>query len=91
MGLIVIVAFIFGAPELTRLVFLVGIGIFLLLIAVVAVFAWWRPRNLVYGETGHRAESKLSYGTDKKELSANEVAVIEGTSNPKALPAGGTE
>jgi len=88
-GLIVIVAFISVEPELQRLVFLVGIGLFLLLVFLVAVFAWWRPRHLVYGETGYRAEMKLAYGTDKKELSANEVAEIEGTPNPKALLSGG--
>jgi len=88
-GLIVVVAFISVEPELQRLVFLVGVGLFILLIAVVALFAWCRPRNLVYGETGHRAEMKMAYGTDKKELSADEVAVIEGTPNPRALPAGG--
>jgi len=90
MGLIVLAAFAFGEPELQRLVFLVGIGLFLLLITVVVVFAWCRPRNLVYGETGHRAESKMAFGTDQKELSADEVAVIEGTPNPEALPRGET-
>lgn len=59
----------------------------LILILTVSLFAWFRPKNLVYGETGHRAETKLSFGTDRGEVSAAALAATPGTPNPHPLPA----
>jgi hypothetical protein len=42
-----------------KLTFLSLIG----LAAIVLVFGWFRPKNLVYDETGHRAEYKMEVGT----------------------------
>ncbi len=44
---------------------------------VVLFFGWYRPKNLVYGETGHRAEHKLEYGTDKKTVGQGELDELE--------------
>jgi hypothetical protein len=65
-------------------------GLLILLAVIVAVFAWFKPKNLVYGETGHRAETKLSFGTETKALSESEIVNMPGTTNPKeALTSGG--
>jgi hypothetical protein len=67
---------------------LLGVGIVLvLMVLVVAVFAWCKPKNLVYGERGHRAETKMSFGTEKQELSEAEVSRMQGTVNAEnSLP-----
>ena len=70
------------------IIFLVGMGVIVLLFLGVLVFAWFNPKNLVYGETSHRAESKFAFGTETKELSVVEVSTLEGTPNQKALSGG---
>lgn len=55
---------------------LLGLG------AVVLVFAWFRPRHLVYGESGHRAERKLEFGTESRQISREEVNVLPSGSDP---------
>lgn len=45
--------------------------------ASVLIFAWFRPKNLVYGETGHRAERKLEFGTEKKTIGQGELEELE--------------
>lgn len=69
---------------------LFGAAVLLILVClIVAVFAWFRPKNLVYGETGHRAETKLSYGTEKESYSEAEMLTLPVASNPSnALPSG---
>jgi hypothetical protein len=59
-------------------------GILLLLILIVTAFAWFRPKNLVYGETGHRAEAKLSFGTEKQSLSEPGMLALPSETNPLA-------
>ncbi len=71
-------------------IFLYALGMLLVLLAVVTLFAWLNPKNLVYGETGHRAEMKLTYGTEKREMKQAEISSLPGTENPKALTNGGT-
>jgi|SRR5579863_1148284 len=64
---------------------LIGAAVMLvLLILTVATFAWFRPKNLVYGETGHRAETKLSFGTDKRPLLESEMLSLPATANANA-------
>ncbi|MGB9073100.1 MAG: hypothetical protein WCC22_10565 [Terriglobales bacterium] len=67
-------------------VFLIAVGFLAVLFVGVFLFAWIRPKHLVYGETGHRAEMKFAMGTEKKELGVAEIATIEGTTNPVTLP-----
>jgi len=66
-------------------VFLIGIFIVAGLCLLVAAFAWFRPKNLVYGETGHRAESRFGLGTEKREIGPAELALLEGTEKPRLL------
>ena len=84
-----IVMVIWGQPALQLLVFLTSFGLLALLIIVVAIFSWYRPKNLIYGEPGHRAEMKLGYGTEKKELTSAEVSSLPGIEKPAELPASG--
>jgi len=57
---------------------------------LVGIFAWFRPKHLVYGESGHRAEKKLEYGSDKRIIDEQTLELLERADNPKYL-AGGTE
>lgn len=82
-------ALYFSAPAQRYRIFQYGIGVFLVLTFVVAIFAWFRPKNLVYGETGYKAESKFAFGTEKKEMAAAEIAALPGQANPKTLPSNG--
>src|SRR5260370_19463033 len=78
---IVIAALWFGAPNEHGRFFSIGIGFLVFLVVVVSIFAWWRPKNLVYGETGHRAEYKLGLGTATQEMTSAEVEALPGSPN----------
>ena len=67
---------------------LVTLGFFSLISLVVAVFAWNRPKNLVFGESGHRAELKLEYGTSQHVLTRREAVSLGGVPAPKQLKRG---
>jgi hypothetical protein len=56
---------------------LLGVGV------VVMLFAWCRPKNLVYGETGHRAEYQIDFGTDTRPRAHKELEVLQSESNPE--------
>jgi hypothetical protein len=45
--------------------------------SAVLLFGWFKPKNLVYGETGHRAERKMEYGTEKKTVAQGELDELE--------------
>ncbi len=55
---------------------------FLALAAVVLAFAWWRPKHLVYGETGHRAEHKIEYGTETHISTRAELDLLPNVPDP---------
>lgn len=78
-----------GDPLRTWLV-KVLIGALGFMIFAVCIFAWAKPRNLVYGETGHRAETRMTfqYGTDKRTLSHAELDALPNAENPKLLKEG---
>jgi hypothetical protein len=87
-----VIATILVVPEpdsFKLLVLLVTMGFFVLISILVATFAWWRPKNLVYGESGHRAELKLEYGTEKRTFSQQEIERLEGVPAPKELGSAG--
>jgi hypothetical protein len=69
-------------------IFLAGAALLLFFFIFVGLFAWLRPKNLVYGETGHRAETRLAFGTERREIAAGELATMEGRPNPRALVRG---
>ena len=51
--------------------------------AAVLLFGWFRPKNLVYGETGHRAEHKMELGTEKKIVREGQLEELTPIENPK--------
>ena len=55
---------------------------------LVAIFAFTRPKHLVYGEVGHRAEHKLEFGTEKRTYSSEELEALSPSRNPQQLEAG---
>ena len=71
--------------NLTYRVFIIAMAVLIAFFIAVFVFAWRKPVNLVYGETGHRAERRFAMGTEQRELAAEEVATLQGQANP-ALP-----
>jgi hypothetical protein len=56
---------------------------------MVYVFALCKPKNLVYGEAGHRAERRLTFGTENREIDRHELERLPATENPKQLGPGG--
>jgi hypothetical protein len=58
------------------------------LVLVVSCFAIFKPRNLVYGESAHRAERKLEYGTDKRIIDEKELIELPKASDEKLLQGG---
>lgn len=43
-------------PSMVYALMWISSSVFLFLCLVVLLFAWFKPRHLVYGEAGHRAE-----------------------------------
>jgi len=70
------------SDDLKRLVvewtFLGSLG----LAAGVLLFAWFKPKNIVYGETGHRAEHRTEFGTEKRTLTRAELESLPLSSDP---------
>jgi len=81
-ALITIVAMWLCDPQQRITVFEITVAVLLLMVFGVGIFAWARPKHLVYGETGHRAEFRLTMGTETHELEPAEVANMTGISNP---------
>jgi hypothetical protein len=52
------------------------------LAGVVLLCALWKPKNIVYGESGHRAERRIDYGTESHPLDRAEVDELLVSSNP---------
>jgi hypothetical protein len=61
---------------------------FFTLCLLVAIFAFVRPKHLVYGETGHRAEKKLEFGTEKHSYTSEELRSLPSQRNPQQIDAG---
>jgi hypothetical protein len=58
----------------------------------VGAFAFLRPKYLVYGESGHRAEKKLEFGTESKSYTIEEMEELPSKRNaPASLSAGEVE
>jgi hypothetical protein len=86
--LITLAGLIFIPQELRFRVFFIGVLFLAFLTILVFVFALVKPKNLVYGETGHRAELKFALGTEQHEIGPTEILTMEGTTNPKAISGG---
>jgi|HubBroStandDraft_6_1064221.scaffolds.fasta_scaffold505954_1 Na+/melibiose symporter-like transporter len=83
---LVLAGLYFSPPEKRFQIFTIGMWSFAGLALIVALFAAFNVKNLVYGESGHRAETKFKYGTDKKEFGPTEMATMQQTENPLPLP-----
>ncbi|HTC63921.1 MAG TPA: hypothetical protein VK709_13840 [Candidatus Saccharimonadales bacterium] len=83
---LIVVALYLVPPDQKLKVFEIGIGTVLAIGLVVAVLAWFRIKNLVYGESGHRAEMKFTLGTEKRDFEPGELATLPGGVNPATLP-----
>jgi len=62
-----------------------GAWVFIGLCGLVAVFAFLRPKHLVYGESGHRAERKLEFGTEKHTYTLQEVEQLPPSRNSNQI------
>ena len=74
------------SAELRFRVFMVAIVSLAVLGLVVTLFTIFNVKNLVYGESGHRAETKLKFGTEKREIPIAELGALPGTVNPHPSP-----
>jgi hypothetical protein len=55
--------------------------IFIGLCVFVGIFAFLRPKHLVYGESGHRAEKKLEFGTESRTYTLDEMEQLPAQKN----------
>lgn len=55
---------------------------------LVAVFALFWPRKLVYGESGYRAERRMEFGTEKRVITREEADLLPGTEDIKKITSG---
>lgn len=85
--LVVMLIFIivWGPPSLTAPAFIACVCLMGVIVILVSLFAWFKPKNLVYGETGHRAEWKATLGTESHELAHGEIETLPGVPNPRYL------
>lgn len=60
-------------------------GTITFIVLIVFLFAWFKPTNLVYGESGHRAERKMEFGTESGIITRQELERLPGSSDPKKL------
>jgi len=81
-SVILIVAMVVARADV-KFFFIWGIGAIAGVSLLVGLFAWFKPKNLVYGETGHRAESKLDFGTEKRQIAERDLQSLPGTPNPE--------
>jgi Na+/melibiose symporter-like transporter len=83
---VVLTALYFSPPEQRLEIFFIAMLCFAGLAIIVALFAAFNVKNLVYGEAGHRAEMRFKFGTEKREFDQAEVATMPQIENPIALP-----
>lgn len=60
-------------------------GVFFALCCLVCIFAWFRPTHLVYGESGHRAERRMEYGTERESFNEADLAGLHPGKNRSML------
>ena len=84
---IVVAALYFSPPEQRLIIFEISMWALAALAVIVGLFAAFSVKNLVYGESGHRAETKFKFGSDKGEISAAALATTPGTANPRVFGA----
>jgi len=88
---VTVVALYVVAPDQRLRIFEIGMGALFALGLVLGALAWFKIKNLVYGEAGHRAVFRWTMGTEKVEYSEDQVSVMEGTENHNNLRIGDTK
>jgi hypothetical protein len=64
--------------------FLVGVSLFILVVLIVAVFAWFKPHNLTYDVYAHLLnDGKIPFGTSENPSSYKEIENQRMTTNTK--------
>ena len=84
----IVVGVVIYAPvkdDLKWNIIVLAFGTIAVLCLFVGLFAWFRPKNLVYGESGHRAEYKMEYGTEKKIVTEGQLEELMPVENKKQL------
>jgi len=76
------------SDQMKHTFFWVSSFILLGLCLLVGIIAWFRPKNLVYGESGHRAEHKLEFGTEERAIDEAHLDLLEKVQNPRQLKGG---
>lgn len=62
-----------------------GVGMFVLVILVVAILVWNKPENLTFDKQAHLDRSRAAYGTDSKTVTDRDAllpTVTDRTSGP---------
>jgi len=65
-----------------------GSWVFIGLCVLIGLLAFFKPRHLVYGEAGHRAERKFELGTETKTYNEEELGKLERGYNSKQIGPG---
>jgi|SRR5579859_238016 len=76
------------SDQMKRTFFYVSSIVLFVLCLLVGIIAWFRPKNLVYGETGHRAEHRLEFGTEERAMDEAHLDLLEKVENPRQLTGG---
>jgi hypothetical protein len=74
------------ADDFKRLAVVFFSAFLFLLFVFVVVFAWFRPKNLVYGEAGYRSEKRLEFGTNRRIRNVKEIEAEKGIEDKGLLP-----
>jgi hypothetical protein len=76
-----------GISQEVKLKIIVCVSIvFFVLCLLVCLFAWFRPTHLVYGESGHRAERRMEYGTERESIYEADLAALRPMRDKTMLP-----
>ena len=55
----------------------IGVGLFVLVVIIVSIFVWFKPRNLMYDQFGHLADSgKILYGSSDDPLTSRTLETL---------------
>ena len=67
------------SPEHKWWVVCIGVGLFILLVGVVALLVWCKPTNLVYSEDAHLKHEKM-FGTKEDAKTYDEIVQLKSRS-----------
>ena len=76
------------ADGLKRFSLIFSSAIFVAITLFVGAIALFRPTHLVYGESSHRAERKLEFGTETRSFDETTLNALPSEKNPPLLERG---